>query len=806
METLLNDLRYAARRLSRARGFTFVAVLTLALGIGANSAIFSVVNGVLLRPLPYPGADRLVRLYQLEPARHNRMPLSGPNFVDYRAQTRSFQEVAAFSVDGFALTGDGEPVQADGVRVSAGFFEVMGVRPALGRTFRAEENEPGRTSEVVLSNGLWQERFGGDPAILGRTVRLDGEAYTVVGVMPAGFDYPTHRQLWVPLVYDKAFTSPDARGGFWLDAVGRLRPGVTPEAASQELALLAARIGKEQPGLWSDFGATAISVQEAAVGDLRTPLLILLAAVGLVLLIACANVANLLLARGAVAAGEVAVRSALGAGRGRIVRQLMTESVLLGLVGGVAGLLLGAWGLPLLLKLQPRGIELDGVHVDRTVAAFTFGVALLTGLLFGALPAFQATRGDLTASLKEGGRGGMASRRSARARSLLVVAEVALAVMLLAGAGLLLRSFGNLLSVDPGFRPQQTLSFSLALPEADYPSDEKVRLLYESLVERLAAAPGVQAAAGSSTLPMAGRIQRTGLLVPGETEQSGVRRVVDVNVVTPDYFRAMGIPLRRGRAFQATDRAGAPRAVLLNEVAARRYFAGQDPIGRTISLGIRRSESGPLEGGTIVGIVGDTRSRVDEEALPTVYMPFAQAPYRGLNVVMRTTTEPMSLAGIVRREVRALDPNLPVTELQTVQQLISRSISRPRFFTVLLGIFAAVALALSAVGIFGVISYGVVQRRREIGIRMALGARPANVLALVLGGAARLALGGVVVGLVAAAALTRLMASLLFGVSTRDPMTFAAVAAVLTGVALLASYLPARAAVRVDPQQALRAE
>jgi predicted permease len=806
MDTLLHDLRFALRALRRSPGFTAVAVLTLALGIGANTAIFSVVDAVLLRPLPFAESDRLVRLFTVSRLSDHDV-YSPANFRDARTLNHTLAEVSFFDGGSFTLTGRGEPTQLQGVRVGQNFFQVLRARPALGRVFRAEENQPGQNRVVVLSHSLWQQRFGGDPAIVGRTISLNRLPYEVVGVMPAGFSYPEGQEAWVPEEYDGRFMSEDSRGGYYMDVFGRLKPGVTVEQAARDVHAIGERLKVEHPETNAGFGMTVTSMREATVGDVRGALLILLGAVGLVLLIACANVANLMLARATARDTEMAVRAALGANRHRLVRQLLTESVLLAALGGAAGLLLAVWGTRLLVSFHPEGVpRLMEVRVDGVVMVFTAGVAVLTGLLFGLLPATQMTRTPLASTLREGGRSGLGTRGSARARSILVVAEIALAVMLLTGAGLLIRSFVGLQSVDPGFRPEQVLTWRLNLPQVSYESDASRLAFYDRLLDRLRGQPGVESAAAVTSTPMSGATMVLGVVVEGQPPaEPGEMPTADVLVATPEYLSTMGIPVVRGRAFTAADRAGAPPVVMLNEAAARRLFPGEDPIGRRLSLTWTRDSVDV--GGEVVGITPDVRQHsLDGEARPTIYVSYAQAPMSRMDMVVRSRLPLGSLTAGIKREVRALDANLPIDELQPLEQVVEQSISQPRFYMTLLSIFAAVALALAAIGIFGVVSYTVRQRRREIGIRMALGAEPARVLRMVIGGAVGLAAVGVGLGVAGALAGTRLMAGLLFGVGATDPTTFIGVSALLLGIAALSSYLPARSAVRVDPNVALRAD
>jgi predicted permease len=806
MDTLLQDLRFALRALRRSPGFAAVAVLTLALGIGANTAIFSVVNAVLLRPLPFADSDRLVRLFTVS-RQSDHDVYSAANFRDARSLNHSLEETSFFDYGSFTLTGRGEPTQLQGVRVGQNFFQVLRARPELGRVFRPDENQSGQNRVVVLSHALWRQRFGGDPSIVGKTVTLNRLPYEVVGVMPEGFSYPEGQEAWIPEEYDARFMSENSRGAYYMEVFGRLRPGVTVEQAARDLNAIGERLKQQYPGTNAGFGMTVASMRESTVGDVRPALLVLLGAVGLVLLIACANVANLMLARATARDSEMAVRAALGADRSRLVRQLLTESVLLGALGGAAGLVLAVWGTRFLVALHPAGVpRLAEVRVDGSVMAFTAVVAVVTGLLFGLLPAAQMARTAIASTLREGGRSGHGSRASARARSVLVVAEIALAVMLLAGAGLLIRSFVSLRSVDPGFRPARVVTWKLNLPQVSYETDASRRAFFQSLLERLRSTPGVESAAAVTTTPMSGDVMVLGVEVAGRPPaEPGQMPTSEVAVATPDYFSPMGIRVVRGRAFGPQDRAGAPPVVMLNETAAMRLFPGEDPVGKKLSL--TWSRDSVQVGGEVVGITGDVRQHsLDGEQGSMIYVSFDQAPLGRMDMVVRSRLPLGSLTGTIKREVRALDSNLPIDQLRPLEEVVEQSISQPRFYMLLLSIFAAVALALAAIGIFGVVSYSVTQRRREIGIRMALGADPARVLRMVIGGAVGLAAVGVGLGVLGALAGTRLMTGLLFGVQATDPATFLGVSALLLGIAALSSWVPARSAVRVDPNVALRAD
>jgi putative ABC transport system permease protein len=805
MDHFRQDLQFALRRLVKSPGFTAVAAITLALGIGANTAIFSVVNGVLLRPLPYPQPERLVGVYHTSEGR--RAVMSGPNFTDVTKMATTLESVAAVSAGRMILTGEGEPTRLPVAEVSASLFSVLRVRPELGRAFAASENTPGSTNVVILSHGLWQQRFGGDPNVIGRRIMLDGQPREVIGVMPAGFAYPSGREAWLPIEYDENFVTKQ-RGAWYLNVVARLKPNVSAQQAAAEVETIGRQLARQYPDDNSEIGMTTYPLLESMVGDIRRSVLVLLGAVGFVLLIACANVANLLLARAAARETEMAVRAALGARRTRLVRQLLTESVVLSLTGAGLGLLLAVWGVDLLTRMKPDGIpRLDNVRVDGVVILFTIGMGIVTGVLFGLVPAFSVTR-DLSNTLKEGGRGAVSGRASQRMRATLVVAELTLAVMLLAGAGLLLRSFMKLQAVDPGFKVQQALTFDVSLPDARYKDNASEIAFYDALMPRLRALPGVHAASAVMALPLTGMDFIISFEVKGRPPVPPSQQpAMQVRVATPDYFQAIGIPLRRGRLFTSDDRAGTPPVVLITESAARQFFPGEDPLGKTITLGWRRGPGTPHAGGEVIGILGDVKEAgLNEPDAPQIYLPYRQWPVSSMTVMLTTSVPPMSLADAVRSEVYAIDGNLPVSNVRTLDAILAKSISQQRFYMLLLAVFASVALVLAAVGIFGVLSYAVSQRTREIGIRMALGAQSPTVIGLIVRQAMVLVALGVAAGLVGGLVLSQTMAKMLFGVAPTDPATYATVAVVLGTVALVASYLPARRATRVDPIVALRAE
>jgi putative ABC transport system permease protein len=807
MDTIRQDIRYAFRRLVKSPAFTLVALMTLALGIGANTAIFSVVNAVLLQPLPYRDSHEIVGIFHVSDGQ--RAPMSGPNFIDVKARASTLQDAAAYTRTSQILTGRGEPLGLAGARVSASLFDLLGVRPVVGRTFVAGENEPGRTRVAVLSHALWQERFGGDAAVVGTLVTLDGVPHEVVGVMPAGFSFPAGRVIWTPLAYTDDLLAKQ-RSAWYLTGVGRMRPGVSAAQVRAEVEAIGGQLAAQYPNSNEGLGLTAVPLHEAMVGDVRKAFWVLLGAVGFVLLIACVNVANLLLARAASRESEIAVRSALGAGRGRLVRQLLTESMLLGVAGGACGLLLAVWGIEALVALEPQGIpRLAEVRVDPMVIAFTMAVSLATGLLFGLVPAFQSTRGGVASTLKEAGRGALSTRGATRMRTTLVVAELALAVTLLAGAGLLIRSFTRLAAVDPGFEVQPALTFGLSLPGTRYGEEAQRIAFFDQLLQRLEAIPGVEAAAAVLSLPLTGASVVLTFEVEGRPPIPPAQQpAMQVRVATAEYFRTIGIPLERGRLFTDADRMNTPQVVLITAAAAEQYFPGEDPIGQRITLGWRRGEGRPNAGGEVVGIIGDIKDEgLAEPDPPQIYLPYAQLPLAAMSVVLKTAVPPASVAEQARAAVYSLDGNLAVANVRTLDEVVARSISQPRFYMTLLTIFAGVALALAAIGIFGVLSYGVAQRTREIGIRMALGADHRTVLGLIVREAMVMTGGGVLLGVAAAFLLTEwLVSTLLFDTSPHDPMTFAVVAVVLTFVSLAAAYVPARRATRVDPIEALRAE
>jgi predicted permease len=799
---MMADLRYAVRALLRTPGFTIAAVLTLALGIGVNATIFSVIHGVLLRPLPYGAPERLVQIYGRYPE-FGRTSTSLPDYRDWRDGTRSFEQMAARHGAGFVLTGEGEPERVNADRVTSNFFTALGVRPQLGRAFLPEEDKMGGDDDVVvLSHGYWQRRFGGDPRIVGRQLQLGARRWTVVGVAPKGFYFSAEVDLWAPTRADT--TLP--RRAEYLDVFARLKPGVTMEQASADLAEANRRLTAQYPETNGTLQTEVMGMQDDLVKEVRPALLAFMAAVALVLLIACANVANLQLVRAAARDREMAVRVALGAGRGRLVRQMLTESVVLAVGGGLVGVALASWGLAALramdIELLPRQSE---IGINSIVLAFSLGLSLLTGLLFGFAPALRLSRGPLQSTLREGARGSTGGAL-ARVRSALVLGEVAVALVLLVGAGLLVRSFERLTRVDVGFQPASVLTYRVTFPSAKFRDIAQLPPLYDAVLERARALPGVRAAAFSQSLPM-GDAGYLSFAIDGRAQPPSDAVAEDLQPfsVSPDYFSALRIPLRSGRAFLPSDRPEAQRVAVINEEMARRFFDGRDPIGRRVTLGDPADTSSVWW--TIVGVVGSVAQEgVTAKPYPQFYRPIAQLPTRNGFVSLQTSGEPTLVANAAREAVRAVDRDLLVDAIEPLEARVAKSIARPRVSVILLTAFSGVALLLAAVGIYGVMAYTVTQRTREIGVRMALGADPGAVKRLIVSQAMRPALIGVAVGLAAALYASRLIASMLYGVSAIDPITFILVPLFLSAIALLATYLPARRATLVPPTVALQSE
>jgi putative ABC transport system permease protein len=812
METIIKDCRYALRQLLKHRTFSLIAILVLALGIGANTAIFSVVNVVLLRPLPYPAPEQLVWLWGTNPL--NDIPketASYPDFVDWRQQAQSFQAMGAFAQTSPILTGsDGEPERLPGAYVIGDFFNAIGVEPALGRKFLEEENEAGKSRVVILSHALWQRRFGGDPAIVGKQISIGGNPNTVIGVLPASFQDPIPEatktvQLWLPLPINDQMRN--ARRGDFLNVVARLKPGVKIETARAEMSGIAARLEKQYSATNTQWGVIVQPLHETLTGNVRPALLTLLSAVAFLLLIACANVANLLLVRASSRQREIAIRAALGASRARVVRQLLTENLVLSLCGGLLGLLFAWWGIQALLALSPGNIpRLGSIGIDREVLLFTLGVSLVTGLLFGLVPALTASRSDLNNTLKEGGRSAAEGAAGRRLRGALAVAEIALSLVLLVGAGLLIRSFIRLQEVRPGFNPQHLLCVDLSLPSAKYKEDQQTVTFFDQLLGSLAQQPGVQSSALAAGLPLGGGADFLAFSVEGRVLAPTDRTPdAEARIVSPDYFRTMQIPLRSGRVLNEHDAPGQPDVAVVSEALVKKYFAGRDPIGKRLTFGDPQAKD--VQWYTVVGVVGDVHGiSLNEEPYGQLYTSYRQNPRRALTLIVQTAAEPTTMLGTVREKIWSLDRQQPLYNVRTAEQVLEKSIARPRFNMLLITILASVALVLAAVGIYGVISYSVTQRTHEIGIRMALGASAGDVLKLVVGQGMLLAGIGVVLGLGAAFAVTRIMATLLFGVTATDPVTYGGLALLLGLIALLACYLPARRATKVNPVTALRAE
>jgi putative ABC transport system permease protein len=805
MSTIWQDVKYGVRVLAKSPGFTAVAILVTALAIGANTAIFSVINAVLLRPLPYQHSERIMTVWGTHAKRGLiHAPFSYPDFADFHAQSNSFDGLAAYTDATASLSGHDAPEQITGEATSSDLFKVLGVQPALGRTF-VPEDEQGGDPSVVITHGMWERRFASDPNVVGRQITLDGKSRAIVGVLPASFSFPFSTEA--PeyfLTIDPKSELDKERGAHYLTVLGRLKDGVTREQSLAEMKGIAARLEQQYPDEDASRSINIVGAQEDMVGNLRRTMLVLLGAVGFVLLIACANVANLLLARASRRGREIAVRVALGASRARIVRQLLTESLVLSIAGGVLGLLIAVWGVSLISSFVPADIpRFNETGLDLTVLAFTIIASVLTGLVFGLAPALQASKLDLNESLKEGGRGASEGRGRSHVRSLLIVSEVALSLVLLVGAGLLVKSFIKLRNTDPGFNPENLLTASVSLPVAQYSEDAKITQFYQQAVERASHLPGVESVGAITPLPLSDNAMTiTFNLKDGPPPRPGESPISGARIVTPDYFHAMGIPVRAGRAFNDNDRANAPKVVIVNETLARKYFAGTDALGKQLHLGLNDLDS------EIVGIVGDVRhSGLDKEPGPEFYVPYTQVAFGDMSFVVRTkTTDPANLAAALRGAVQGVDKDIPLFKVRTMRSLVGDSMARQRFSMTLIAAFAGLALALAMVGIFSVMSFLVAQRTHEIGIRMALGARASDILRMVVFHAMGLALVGVAVGLFASFALTREMATLLYEVSATDPVIFGGIALLLSFVALLACLVPARRATKVDPMIALRYE
>ena len=806
METLWQDLRYSFRVLARKPGFTVVAIITLALGIGANTAIFSVVNKVLLSRLPYEDPDRIITLWESSPQTTTKQDKVAPaNFLDWRERNQVFESMAAVFPYGFDYTGGGEPETFRSWLVSEGFFEIFGTRALYGRTFDPEEFQAGKGQVVVIGYGLWQRRFGSDPNLVGQKLLLDGEPYTVIGILPPEFRFLDEKQMWAPKIFDDHDKIQRSSG--YIDVVARLKPGVSLEQARDEMNAIAAGLSSEHPRTNQGLGVRLVSLPEQLVGHIRPALLVLLGAVGLVLIIACANVANLLLARGAERHKELAIRAALGASRTRLIRQLFTESIFLAVLGGVCAILLASWGIDAILALSPANLpRIDEIKIDSRVIGFTFAVSMLTALIFGLAPAVQFSRPELQQFLKEGGRSSSAGFGRRRLRHALVISEIAIALMLLVGAGLLVRSFIHLLQVDPGFSKDNVLSLQVFIWDK-YQTPQQRTAFFDEAFARLSNLPGVESVGAVTALPFNNEDTidvDTNFTIDGQpAPEPGQQPTAYSTVASIDYFKVMRIPLVRGRMFNQYDGPRAPLVVLINESMARRFWPDEDPVGKKITVG---SFGRPMSR-EIIGIVGDVRhTGLDSNPRPEFFVPHLQNPFGGMAIVVRASSDPAVLLSTAKEQIREINKDQPFYSINTMDALVSKSLGERRFNLLLLCTFATIALTLAGVGIYGLISFSISQRTHEIGIRMALGARTRDITRMVLGEGIVLALIGVGAGLVGALLLTRFLKGFLFGVTPTDPLTFAAISALLVALALVASYVPARRATRVDPMVALRYE
>jgi putative ABC transport system permease protein len=813
METLWQDIRYGIRMLWKSPSVSIVATIALALGIGANTAIFSVVNAVLLRPLPFANSENLMNVWETDSTRgYKRGAASYPNFVDWRDQNHVFEHMASYHTNDFILTGRGESTRLAGAVVNADLFPMLGVTPVIGRAFRADEDQPGESGRVVLlSQELFQKRFNADPNVVNQSMVLDGKTYTILGVMPQTFQFPVQNdpiELWTTVAVEREGKDPitNERGAHYMNVLARLKPGVSKEQAQAEMTAISTRLEQQYPDKDLHKSTRIEPTLEALVGDIRPALLILLGAVGCVLLIACANVANLLLARAMTRHKEMAIRSALGASRMRVVRQLLTESVLLSLAGGALGLVLAIWWSDLLIALGkdniPRALH---VGLDWRVLGFTLLVSLVTGVVFGLVPAIHSSKTELTESLKEGGRGSGEGARRNRVRGMLVVSELAIAVVLLIGAGLLIQSLWRLQHVSPGFESQNLLTFVVGIPEVKYPV-EKQNQFYRDLVARLRSLPGVRSAGSVIPLPLSGNAFTISFETEGRPVAKGDQPSADFFAASDDYFKTLGVSILKGRGFTERDGEKAPGVVIVNQAFAKKFFPNEDPVGKRIKPGIS-TLADETDWREIVGVVGDVRNRnLSSELRAGYFVPQAQVPFNQMTIIVRTTGDPHTLITAAQNEVHAMDSEVPVFDVKTMDEYISATVAAPRFNATLLMIFAAVALILTIVGLYGVMSYSVAQRTNEIGIRMALGAHTRDVLRLIVAQGFKLVLIGLGIGLLGALASMTLISSLLFGVTWKDPLTFVGVAVLLAVVALLACYIPARRAARLDPLRALHYE
>ena len=808
---MMNDLQYGLRMLWKHKSVSGIALLTLALGIGVNSAIFSVVNAVVLRPLPYPESERLMVVWgNLHKTGLEEIEISALEFQDFQQQCQAFEHIAAYAIQGLNLTGVDQPERVRGATVSANLFPTLRVQPQLGRNFTVDEDRAGNDTVVILGDSLWQRRFGGDPSVINKTVQLDGRTLTVIGVMPANFHFPDRdTEAWIPLAFTPDLLEENNRGSHFLNVIGRLKSGITPSQAQADLDTVTTRLSQEHVSTYrGGFSASIRSLHEELVGNLRRAMLVLLGAVGLVLLIACANVAHLRLASATSRYREFAIRAALGANRARVVRQFMTESLLLSFIGGALGLTLAVWVVRALVFLMPKDTpRLEEIKLDYRVVLFTLGTSLLTGIVFGLAPSFQAARTNLNDVLKEAGRGGDASRRL-KLRNLLVVSEFALSLVLLIGAGLMVKSLLRLQEVKPGFDSANLLTMRIALPSSKYETFTKSQAFFQQLLDQLEARPEVESVGAINLLPFGGGGGDRSFSIQDQPTASGHARPDEqVRFVTPGYFRAMSIPLLTGRDFTRRDLPDTPQVAIVNSAFARKFWPNDNALGKRISF-----QNNNPKWYEIVGVVGNVKHRgLDIQDHAEIYIPafqplFADGNVPALYLAVRTKSDPLLLAPAMRSEVAALDRDQPIYSLMTMDQRISDSIAPRRFNMFILGLFAALALVLAAIGIYGIMAFSVVQRTHEIGVRMALGASTRDVLTLVMRNGFKLALIGIIVGLVAAFAATRVLSSLLYEVSARDPLIFVLDAILLAMAALLACYIPARRATKVDPLVALRYE
>jgi len=814
VSTLLQDIRYGVHMLAKNAGFTAIAVISLALGIGANTAIFSVVNAELLRPLPFRDPGKLVQVWETNSRTNSKSDsISYPDFADWQRQNQVFEKIGAYTSASYTLTGVDQPAHLQGQAISAELISLLGAAPEIGRTFLPGEDDRNHLV-AVLSHRLWKEHFGGDPGILGRTITLDNHGYTVVGVMPASFEFPLQArpvEIWTTL--SPLQESPDGmppitevRGAHFMLGIARLKPGVRLEQAQSAMDVISNSLASQYPDSNKYFGVRLVPEQEEISGAIRPALIVLWIAVGVVLLIACVNVANLLLARATTRAREIAIRATLGAGRVRIVRQLLTESFLLSLLAGALGVILAAWGIDVLLRISPQDLPRVGdIHLDGRVLAFTAGLSVLTGMLFGLVPALQITRANLVDTLKESASSTTAGVHRHRLRSSLVIVEMALALVLLVSAGLLIHSLVRLQNVNPGFNPHKVMASNIDLPDGEFPNAKKAQFMRD-LMPRVRALPGVVSAAAVVPLPMSGNEFQVAVEIAGRPTAKSDELISSVRVITDDYFRTMQIPLFQGREFTEQDSGDSAAVVIVNQALAQKFFPGENPIGKHIRPGISTDEK-PSRMREIVGVVGNVKHRdLGSEWTPEAYMPFAQLPFGDMTVVVRAENDPYSLIKPVAEAVLSVDHTVPCYHSQTVEDYLNGTTAIPRFNTLLLGMFAGLALVLTAVGLYGVISYSVAQRTHEIGIRMALGGLPGDMLRLVVVQGLRLGFLGLGLGLAAALFFTRFVSSLLFGITAADPISYAGVILLLLGVVLLACCIPARRAMRVDPMVALRYE